>query len=337
MSSLSAPRRRTAVGALAALVAVSSLAACGDKSEGSGASKAALKITVISGPLADPFFGAMKAGTEQAAKDLGVKVTWNAPKDASNPGPDYSRIGDAAVAGKPDGVVLTYFSPEAQDPSLNKLTDAKVPVVFMNSGTGWDKLGGLNYVGEDATVVGTGVGERFLAAKRKNVICFNHAPGLDAVQRRCDALKETLEAAGGVKYKEVDVPLSQGQNPTVVSNALAGALKSDPSIDAVFTLGSSVAEVATKVIDDAGSDAMLGTTDLSSNVLQLIKSGDIAFASDQQPYLTGYYSVQILAQYLRTGVHPIGSIDTAPNWITKDNVDDVISINKANNGIRGAS
>ena len=105
----------------------------GDESSASPADTD-LKITVVSGPLADPFFGAMKAGTEQAAKDFGVDVTWTAAKDLSNVGPDYARLGDAAYEGKPDGVVLSYFMPPAQDPSLNKMLDDDLPVVFMNSG-----------------------------------------------------------------------------------------------------------------------------------------------------------------------------------------------------------
>lgn len=319
------------------LIAALALTACG-ASQGAGgrSGEADLKITIISGPLVDPFFSAMKKGTEQAAEDLGVTVEWTAPKDLSNIGPDYARLGDAALAGKPDGVVLSYFLPDSQLPSLKRMTAAKIPVTFMNSGPGWEKLGGLNYVGEDPTVVGTQVGERLSDAGKKNVACVNHGPGVEALQQRCDALKAVLDDNGG-KMKQVNIPLAQATNPTAVSNAIAGALRADPSIDAVFTLGSSVAENAARVIDKANSDAMLVTTDLSTNVLSLIKDGKVAFASDQQPWLTGYYSVETLVHYLRFGMHPIGEIDTAPNWITKDNADDVLRTNKEFDGVRGAA
>jgi simple sugar transport system substrate-binding protein len=333
------PLRRIITATGAALLVLASTAACGGSGNGGTAGPATgkLKVTVVSGPLSDPFFGAMKAGTEQAAKDLGVDVTWTAAKDLSNVGPDYARLGDAAYEGHPDGVVLSYFMPPAQDPSLKKMLGDHIPVVFMNSGGDtWQDAGALNYVGEDPTTVGTEVGQRFIDAGKKDVICFNHAPGVPALQQRCDALKKVFTGAG-LKFKEVDVPLTDAGNPTALGNALGGALRDDPSVDAVFTLGSSVAEVASQVIEKAGSNAELGTTDLSTNVLNLIEQGKIAFASDQQPYLTGYYSVQILAQYLRTGVHPIGAIDTAPNWITKDNVDQTIKINAANHGLRGAA
>lgn len=311
--------------------------ACGTGQGASGSSaEPDLKITVISGPLVDPFFSAMKKGTEQAAKDLGVTVEWTAPKDLSNVGPDLARLGDAALAGKPDGVVLSYFLPDAQLPSLKKMIAGNIPVTFMNSGPGWEEIGGLNYVGEDPTIVGTEVGRRLAGSGKKNVVCVNHAPGVDALQRRCDALEAVLDDHGAT-MKQVNIPLTQGTNPTAVSNAIAGALRVDPSIDAVFTLGSTVAENAARVIDKAGSDAMLVTTDLSTNVLDLIKKGEIAFASDQQPWLTGYYSVETLVHYLRFRMHPIGAIDTAPNWITRDNADDVLRLNKEFGGVRGAA
>ena len=328
-------RRRAALAAAATLVAVT---AAGCSSGGDGGPKKAddnLKITVVSGPLADPFFSAMKKGTEQAGKDLGVKVEWTAPKDLSNPAPDMARLGDAALAGKPDGVVMTDFFPDAQDPAIKKIVAADIPMTFMNSDINWEKLGALNFIGEDPTVVGTQVGERFVAAGKKNVICVNHGPGVPAIQLRCDALKVVIDKSGA-KFKQVNIPISQATNPTALTNAVAGAIHADPSIDGVFTLGSGPAEGAARAIAKSGSKAMLMTTDLSTNVLKLIQEGKIAAASDQQPWLTGYYSVEILVHYIRTGMHPIGHIGTAPNWITKDNAAEVLRMNKDLDGIRGA-
>ena len=264
------------------------LSACGGAEAESNPGDKSLKITVVSGPLADPFFSAMKKGTEQAAKDLGVEVEWTAPKDFSNLAPDFARLGDAALAGKPDGVALSYFLPDAQLPSLQKMVDQGVPVTFLNSGPfEFEQLGVLNNVGEDPTLVGAQVGERLIDAGKKRVLCVNHAAGVKIVQLRCDTLKTVMEKNGRV-MKELDIPVSQSTNPTAVGNAIAGALRTDPAIDAVFTLGSGVAENASRVIDKLGSSAMLVTTDLSTNVLNLIKEGKIAFASDQQPWLSGY-------------------------------------------------
>jgi simple sugar transport system substrate-binding protein len=334
---LSKSKRATAVVA-AGLVVVATATGCAQNNAGGRAADDDLKITVVSGPLADPFFSAMKKGAEQAAEDLGVSVEWTAPKDFSNVGPDYSRLGDAALAGSPDGVALTYFLPESQLPSLEKMVEQDIPVTFLNSGpdSGWQELGALNNIGEDPTLVGTQVGQRFLEAGKKRVLCVNHGPGVEPLQMRCDALKTVMEG-DGAQMVQVDIPMADSTNPTAISNAIAGALRADPAIDAVFTLGSTVAENAARVIEEQASDAMLATTDLSTNVLKLIDEGKIAFASDQQPWLSGYYAVQILVNYVRYGIHPIGQIDTAPNWITQDNARETLEISEANDGLRGAA
>jgi simple sugar transport system substrate-binding protein len=331
-------RRRQVAVVAAAISIVAGTSACssgGGSSSTAGSAGKDFTITVVSGPLSDPFFSAIKSGTEAAAKDLGITVTYTAPKDLSNPVADITRLQTAALAGKPDAIVISEFLPE-QDPGIQKFSDAGVPTVFMNAGPNWEKLGGLNYVGEDPVVVGRGVGQRFVDAGKKNVLCVAGIPGNPVLEARCNAMDDVLKANGG-KSTRITLAANQGGNPTAVGNAISGALRKDDTIDAVFTLGSALAESAARYIDAVGSRAILGTTDLSTNVLNLVKSGDIAFAADQQPYLTGYYSVLIAAQYLQAGLHPVGPIDTAPNWITKDNVDEVIKSNRGANGIRGAA
>ncbi len=65
---------------------------------------------------------------------------------------------------------------------------------------------------------------------------------------------------------------------------------------------------------------MFGTFDLSSEIAEAIKKGEINFAIDQQPYLQGYLPVVILTNYARYGVLPSGNINSGPGFITKDNI-----------------
>jgi len=56
-----------------------------------------------------------------------------------------------------------------------------------------------------------------------------------------------------------------------------------------------------------------------------------------QPYLDGYYALLAAYQYAKYGMLPLGQISTGPLMITKDNVDQVLKINKQYPGVRGAS
>lgn len=333
-------RRRTLAAGVCALVALSVAACSSGTTKSSGASAAAvkkdIKVVVVSGPLTDPFFSAIKAGTAQAGKDLGVDVQYTAPSSLNNLGPDLSRLEDAAMASKPTAVVASEFLPDAQDPSLKKITAAGIPLVFMNAGPNWQSLGGLTFIGEDPTTVGLQAGEQLSDDGAKKVLCVIHVPGNPTLEARCKGLNQALTAAGGTT-KTLTIPADQSSNPTAVSTAISGALRSDKSIDGVFTLGSGIAEAAAKGVKSANSTAMIGTTDLSKNVLALVKDGTLKFTVDQQPFLQGYYAILAAAQKVQYGIHPIGQVKTSPLFITKDNVDETITLNDENNGIRGAS
>lgn len=330
------PSRGIALVATAAAITLTASACSGGGSGEGDAKKKDIEVVVISGPLNDPFFSAMSAGAEQAGKDLGIKVNYTAPKDLSNLGPDLSRLGDAALASKPDAVVASEFLTDAQDPGLKKIADAGIPVAYINAGPNWEKLGGFTYVGEDPTLFGERAGEKLAEDGARNVLCVNHVPGNPTLEQRCTGVTDALKTAGG-KAKVLTIPADQSTNPTSVTNAIAGALRSDDSIDGVLTLGSGIAENAKRAIESADSDAILGTGDLSKNVLKFIKDGSISFAIDQQPYLQGYYGVLAAAQKVELGLQPVGQIRTAPLFVTKDTVDQVIELNDNNNGVRGAA
>lgn len=335
MKKSNAPRG-IVVAAVTAAVALTASACSSGGSDGGSAEKKDIEVVVISGPLNDPFFSAMSAGAEQAGKDLGIKVDYTAPKDLNNLGPDLSRLGDSALASKPDAVVASEFLADAQDAGLKEIADSGIPVAYVNAGPNWEKLGGFTYIGEDPALFGQRAGEQLAKDGAKNVLCVNHVPGNPTLEQRCEGVTEALDEAGG-ETTVLTIPADQSTNPTSVTNAISGALRSDDAIDGVLTLGSGVAENAVRAIESADSDAILGTGDLSKNVLKFIKDGSISFAVDQQPYLQGYYAVLAASQKVELGLQPVGQIKTAPLFVTKDTVDQVITLNDNNNGVRGAA
>jgi simple sugar transport system substrate-binding protein len=74
---------------------------------------------------------------------------------------------------------------------------------------------------------------------------------------------------------------------------------------------------------------------LSNPNLELLKEGKISFLVDLQPFLQGYYSLLVAAQLVEYGMRPIGDVHTAPLFVTKENADAVLELNKIKLGIRG--
>ena len=71
----------------------------------------------------------------------------------------------------------------------------------------------------------------------------------------------------------------------------------------------------------------LATFDLSSDVLNAIKSGQMLFAIDQQQYLQGYLPIVLLTLY-KTNLNTIANdiLQTGPGFVTSDNVSHVIQL-----------
>ncbi|UQA57575.1 sugar ABC transporter substrate-binding protein [Polyangium aurulentum] len=313
---------------LAAFVALG----CGKGGEGGGGAsgeprreRAAIRIAVVThGQASDTFWSVVKNGVDRAAKDMGVTVTYNAPQTFDMVA--MSRLIDAEVAKKPDGLVVSVPDPRALAKSLEAARSAGIPIVTINSGGDAGKeMGALIHVGQAEYDAGKGGGERMAKAGAKSAICVNHEVGNASQDERCRGFGDAMEKAGGksrvLAVNAADLTDAQGK--------IGAALTED--VDAVFTLGPLGSRAALGALKAAGKlgKVQLGTFDLSPDVLAAVRDGQMAFAIDQQQYLQGYLPVVMLTQYKLYGVMPAGgALPTGPAFVTKDNAAAVINWTK---------
>ena len=71
---------------------------------------------VTHGQASDPFWSVVKNGVDQAAKDMGVTVEYQAPPTFDMVA--MSQLIDAAVASNPDGLVVSIPDANALGPSI---------------------------------------------------------------------------------------------------------------------------------------------------------------------------------------------------------------------------
>ena len=294
-----------------------------------------MHIITISAPLLDPFFSAWEKGTLAAGLDLGVRSDYTAPADFSNLENDFIRLMEAAISQNPDGIVMANFFPDVQEPGLQDAVSAGIPVVVIAEPTPGAQ-GAVAFIGQNEHQAGLRAGERMIANGVTSGLCMDHVPQNPSTTRRCEGFVEAFDSAG-LRSTIFNLPLTDAGDPQAIAAALRGQLSANPDIDGVFTLGSGVAESAIQAIADLGAKdtVALGTSDLSTNVLNAVAEGDLLFASDQQPYLMGYYGVLIATQFAQYGLAPTEPIRTGPSFVTADNVDIVIRAQEEA-GVRGA-
>jgi simple sugar transport system substrate-binding protein len=293
------------------------------QSTSGGVNQQGFRISVVThGQASDPFWSVVANGVKAAAQDEGVTADYNAPQTFDMVA--MSQLIDAAVASKPDGLIVSIPDADALGPSIQKAVDAGIPVISINSGSDvFADLGVLVHIGQTEEVAGQLAGQKMKEAGATKAICVNQEVGNAALDLRCKGFEEGF----GSPVEVVPVDLN---DPGGITQSITGKLQSDPDIDGILTLGPTASTPALQALQ-AGNligKVKLATFDLSTDVLNAIDKGDMLFAIDQAQYLQGYLAVVFMTQYLATGAVALGSPDrvvlTGPQFVTKDNAADVI-------------
>lgn len=336
-SPTSDPRRvsRSALGALltaslAGFAAIGCGGGNGDGGDGGPAEQADTAsadpprfVVITHGQSADPFWSVVSNGVEAAGRELGVTTEYQAPGRFDMV--EMANLIEAAVASRPDGIAVSLPDADALSSVVSDAVDQGLPVVSLNSGTHvFRDLGIETHVGQPEYDAGFAAGERMAEQEVSKALCVNQEVGNLALDRRCRGFSDALGEAGATS-RVLAVELA---DPADTEQRVQGALEEDTAVDAVLTLGpmgAVPALAAIRAVEEASPERHIhfATFDLSPEVLNGIRQGDVLFAVDQQPYLQGWMAVATLALRVRTGTHPVGVVRTGPAFVTGDNVEEV--------------
>jgi simple sugar transport system substrate-binding protein len=262
---------------------------------------------------AQTFWDIVRKGAEAAAAKDNATLKYSSDPTSGN----QANLIQSAIDAKVDGIAVTVPDPPALEPAVKKAVAAGIPVVALNAGiAAYQSSGALAYFGSDETVAGQAAGKKAGDEGAKHVLCVVHAQGQIQLEARCDGVKSTFSGA----YDKIYV--NYADMPSVRST-VAAKLKQDPSIDFVVALDASIGLTAISAVTDAGSKAKVGTFDFNPQIPAKIKSGELVFAIDQQPWLQGYEAIDSLWLYKANGNVLGGGKPTltGPYVVDKANVD----------------
>src|SRR3981081_524738 len=110
-------------------------------------------IVVTHGQISDSFWLVVRKGVETAAKETNSDVEYLASGQFDLSA--MSKLIDAAVASKPDGLVVSIPDAAPLSKSIQAAVAAKIPVISVNSGFDVSKkLGCLLHVGQEEELAG---------------------------------------------------------------------------------------------------------------------------------------------------------------------------------------
>ncbi|MGA8479833.1 MAG: substrate-binding domain-containing protein, partial [Chthoniobacterales bacterium] len=129
-------------------------------------------IVVTHGQASDPFWLVVRNGVETAAKETGSDVEYQATGQFDLPA--MSKLVDAAVASKPDGLIVSIPDAAFLSKSIQAAVAAKIPVISINSGLDVSKkLGCLMHIGQEEESAGREAGQRLKALGVKQAVILN--------------------------------------------------------------------------------------------------------------------------------------------------------------------
>ncbi|HEX6016344.1 MAG TPA: sugar ABC transporter substrate-binding protein [Geminicoccaceae bacterium] len=283
-------------------------------------------VVVTHGQAADPYWSVVKNGVDAAAKTQGANVEYRAPDTFDMV--QMAQLVDAAVASRPDGLVVSIPDADALGPSVRRATEGGIPVIVIDSGGAklTRELGGLLYLGQSEYEAGVAAGERVKALGVTKAACLNQEVGNVSLDDRC---------AGFAKGLGAEVPVVAGTiDPTEMKGRVAAYLRANPGVEFLLGCGVTASEPALDAVEELqlGGQVRIGTFDLSPGVLAAIDEGKMEFGIDAQQYLMGYMPIVMLDLLARYKLQPLADYPTGPGFVTKADAASVMSLSKQ--GIR---
>ncbi|TDO50523.1 ribose transport system substrate-binding protein [Kribbella sp. VKM Ac-2527] len=297
------------------------VSACGSNAEGSSAGSAEHKIALITAARNNPFFSPMECGAKKALGELGGgKLEVSAP---STPGdvPGMVQIINAAMAKKPDAIVIDPIDTAAFSPALRAAKDKGIKVVLVDN-TLTDAKSYDTAIGANNEVGGEQAGQEMVKALggQGKVLTLNGFPGQETLTAREEGFKKAVSGSPGIDYLGVQY---SKQDATTAASVTAAALAKTPDLKGIWATSYNDMIGAVNALKRANklSQVTVIAWDTTEDQVKMVRDGEIHALVGQSPELMGYNGVQSAYKLFDgTTVPQSQPLDTL--LITKSNVDD---------------
>src|SRR5512139_2695638 len=308
---------------LSIVVIVAMLAGCAPKATqpaAGGATGAKPYIPVISKGFQHQFWQAVKAGSEKAAKDFNVDITFEGPEKETMVDKQVEMF-QTALDKKPAAICLAAVDSKAFQPLLEKAKAANIPVIGFDSGVDSDIP--VTTAATDNVAAAAMAADKMaeLIGNEGEVAIIAHdqtsRTGIDRVKGFTDQITS--------KYPNVTLVDTQyGGGDQLKSTDLAKAIiQANPNLKGFFGAneGSIIGVLnAVKELGMEGKIVVIGY-DSGQQQIDAITAGTEAGAITQNPVGIGYKCVEAAVKAIN-GETLEKNIDTGFYWFDKTNIDD---------------
>jgi simple sugar transport system substrate-binding protein len=269
----------------------------------------------------NPFFVPTIYGIQDACALVNCSYQWTGSENSIVS--EMVSAMNTAISAKADGIAVAIVDKTAFNTPVTNALSAGIPVVSYNAdapvSSGNQRLA---YIGQDLYQSGVALGQRIVSLVPSGDIAgFIATPGQLNIQPRIDGAKAAIQASGKpINFVQIATGAQLTDELARIEAYYLGhqSLKGMVAVDAGSTQG--LSQIMEKYsLQSKGIHA--GGFDLQPKTLQEIKSGNLDFTIDQQPYLQGFIPVlQLFLYKLSGGLMFPAQTDTGLLFVDKNNV-----------------
>jgi len=277
-------------------------------------------IPVISKGFQHQFWQAVKAGSEKAAADFNVDITFEGPESEAMVDKQVEMF-QTALDKKPAAICLAAVDSKAFQPLLEKAKAENIPVIGFDSGVdsdiplstaATDNIAAAAFAADKMVELIGGSGEVAVIAHDQT-----SRTGIDRVKGFTDEISN--------KYPDVTVvDVQYGAGDQLKSTDLAKAIiQAHPNLKGFFGANEGSIIGVLNAVQELGMEGKIVVIGYDSGQQQMdaIRAGTEAGAITQDPIGIGYKCVEAAVKAINGETLP-KNIDTGFHWYDKNNIDD---------------
>ncbi|MCS7265495.1 MAG: sugar-binding protein [Armatimonadetes bacterium] len=273
------------------------------------------QIAIVPKALTGEYWVRCKKGSEAAAKQFGVKLTFVGPSAETDVDKQIDIVENLITRGV-HAIGISPCDGKALVPVIEKAVSKGIPVVTLDSDAKTDKR--LAYIGTDNEKAGE------LAAKelaklmngRGKVLIIQGVPGAENLMQRVKGFRRVL-----AKYPRIEIVSEQAcqSDLTRALEIAENALRAHSDLGGIFGVNAYGAPGAAQAVKEAGKtgEVKIVGFDAIPTTLKYCAEGVVQAIVEQRPYRMGYLAVRYLKEALEGKKIP-KMVDTGVDIITSE-------------------
>lgn len=269
--------------------------------------------------LSPPWVSTLK-GAKYEAESRGWQFKYLAPPNETASDIQMSLIEDF-IQQKVDVLLTGPCDDEAIGAAVEKLNEARIPVVLINTEQPFPQKDVLSYVLSDEIAGGETIGKYCVEQLKGkgNVVIIEGVPGQYANKKRLEGFFNIVKKSPGIKVlAQQPANWERAQGMAVMENLITA----QPNIDFVYVLNDEGAMGALQSLKAAGKLGKIIITGYDGNkdALESVKKGELTATVYLDWRETGRKAAEIAINYMEKNAKPTNNITRIPVYlVTKEN------------------